>query len=165
MTCESVSVTAASPYACEGFRLPTELEWEYVARARTSTAFYSGDIAPQADISTCFPDPNLDAVAWYCDNAGVTPHAVGTKPPNGWGLHDVLGNAYEWVQDRYTSDGYGVGPLVDPGGTDVTNTLRVYRGGGFNAPSSLCRAASRLYVPWESSYPSIGVRLVRSVAQ
>jgi formylglycine-generating enzyme required for sulfatase activity len=67
------------------YRLPTEAEWEYAARAGAATV-HAGP---------------LDQVAWYADNSGGTTHPVGEKRPNAWGLHDMQGNVYEFVQDRF----------------------------------------------------------------
>jgi len=163
MACETVKVTVPSLYDCQGYRLPTEAEWEYAARAGTTSAFYSGDITLYSAESDCNPDEGLEPIAWYCHNAGPTTHPVGEKAPNGWGLYDMSGNAHEWVQDHYTPGGYGSGPLTDPDGDFVQNDVRVKRGGAFNLWASACRSANRSSSPWESRTPSIGFRLVRTI--
>jgi formylglycine-generating enzyme required for sulfatase activity len=97
-------------YECEGYRLPTRAEWQYAARAGTTTTYYSGPMtvtAQQEDNSSeCeeLRDTNLDPIAWYCvnssmGNSGKVMHPVGDKLPNAWGLYDVLGNAFEFTHD------------------------------------------------------------------
>jgi len=118
--CRSIRVNAPSVYECEGYRLPTEAEWEYATRAGTTTAFYSGDISQDLDIGVnCGLDPNLDAIGWYCGNSGVTNtewrlHPAAQKQPNAWGLYDTSGNAFEWTNDLFLPLGYGDGPVTDP---------------------------------------------------
>jgi formylglycine-generating enzyme required for sulfatase activity len=123
---------------CTGYRLPTEAEWEYAARAGTVTAFYTGDITQPYD---CDPvDPNLDAAGWFCGNAGETTHPVAEKQPNAWGLHDMHGNVFEWVHDWYGD--YPAGDVVDPLGP-AAGDRRVLRGGTFGYSAQYARAALR----------------------
>ncbi len=163
MECTSVQLTAPTVYECAGYRLPTEAEWEYAARAGTTTAFYSGDITPQIEEGTCFHEPNLDDVAWYCHNAGPNTHPVGLKQPNDFGLYDMLANKTEWVHNDYRGGGYGQGPLTDPlGEMNPDETDRVFRGGSFNGWASLARAAAHLSADWWAIGP--GARLARTVS-
>ena len=106
------------------YRLPTEAEWEYAARAGTTGDRYG----------------NLDAIAWYVENSGDRTHPVGQKAPNAWGLHDMLGNVWEWVEDW--GDDYPGGVVTDPRGP-VSGSVRVFRGGGFARDASDCRSSYR----------------------
>ena len=110
---------------CEGYRLPTESEWEYAARAGTTSARYG----------------NLDEIAWLYENSDGRPHEVGTKRVNGWGLYDMLGNVSEWTGDWYSSS-YPSGSVRDPLGPDE-GSLRVYRGGSWGLVARNVRAALR----------------------
>ena len=125
------------------YRLPTESEWEYAARAGT-TGDYAG---------------SLDAMAWYSNNSDSKTHPVGTKSPNSWGLYDMHGNVWEWVQDWYGA--YPSGAVTDPSGA-ASGSYRVVRGGSWVSPAAGARSAdrSRAHAP---SYRSIGVgfRVVR----
>lgn len=118
--CQGVRSTAATVYECSGYRLPTEAEWEYAARAGTRSTWWTGDIRRQAVRGSCEEQSNLDPIGWYCHNSGETVHPVGEKPPNPWGLHDLFGNVSERLVDVFHGLGYGVGPLTDPVGTFVS---------------------------------------------
>ena len=161
MACEKARPNASSIYECSGFRMATEAEWEYAARAGTSTAFFGGPILPQTEQSDCVLQPNLDEDAWYCDNSGGHPHEVGLKRANTWGLHDMEGNIFEWVQSVYVH-GYAQLPPVDPAPDGETSSDRVSKGGLWNAWGTVCRSASHLSAGWYT--PGPGARLVRTLA-
>jgi len=116
------------------YRLPTEAEWEYAARAGTATRFSYGD------------DPNgtsLTNYAWYAANSGFGTHPVGQKAPNPWGLYDMEGNVLEWCQDWYGP--YPGGSAIDPPGPASNATgVKVIRGGAWDAFESDCRSGRRL---------------------
>ena len=143
-----------------GYRLPTEAEWEYACRATSTTAFCNGDIT-NVDCSPL--DPNLDQVGWYCGNASSTTHDVGGKAANLWDLNDMHGNLSEWCWDRAGT--YG-GDVTDPAGPESGST-RVVRGGSWSdeQQARMCRSASRglvLGVP-DTTCNWIGLRLARTV--
>jgi formylglycine-generating enzyme required for sulfatase activity len=108
------------------YRLPTEAEWEYAARAGTT-----GDNTG-----------NLDSVAWYASNSGGQTHPVGEKQANAWGLYDMLGNVWEWCQDWYDANYYRNSPAEDPQGPS-SGRLRVLRGGSWYDDSRYVRVAFR----------------------
>ena len=101
----------------------------------------------------------LDSIAWYWNNSGGTTHPVGQKQANAWGLHDLLGNVWEWVGDRYGE--YPAGSAEDPTGPS-TGSYRVFRGGGWYAYARLVRSALRYYYSPGARSSSIGFRLVRA---
>jgi formylglycine-generating enzyme required for sulfatase activity len=129
---------------CSGYRLPTEAEWEYAARAGTTAARYGA----------------LDAVGWYDANSGNTTHRVATKQANAWGLHDMLGNVWEWVQDWHAE--YPSGAVSDPQGP-ASGVNRVYRGGSWFDEARLVRAADRFGGAPANRYDGLGLRAARSV--
>lgn len=111
------------------YRLPSEAQWEYACRAGSTGAYCFGDDAGQ-----------LGAYAWYDDNSGSMTHPVGQKQPNAWGLYDMHGNVWEWVQDWYGP--YTADAVTDPSGP-TAGAGRVLRGGGWSVAAQLARSALR----------------------
>jgi cysteine-rich repeat protein len=135
----TLSQTYNKPYNCLGFRLPTEAEWEYAARAGTTTATYNGDL--DSDYLACeASNPVLDEIAWFCGNTTDEKHPVAQKNPNSWGLYDMLGNVWEWCHDWY--DDYPTGSVTNPAGPQ-TGDRRVGRGGSYHHDAVYARAANR----------------------
>lgn len=116
----------------DGYRLPTEAEWEYACRAGTSGVRYG----------------ELDDIAWHRANSGERLHDVATRSPNAWGFHDTLGNVWEWCWDRYDPAVYG--------------PYRVFRGGGaYDLPRG-CRASCRRRSHPTFRVDDLGFRLART---
>ena len=113
------------------YRLPSEAEWEYAARAGTTTRYSFGDDGGE-----------LGDYAWYGDNSGNKTHPVGQKKPNPWGLYDMHGNVWEWVQDLYHSD-YKGAPTDGSAWESGSGSFRVLRGGGWGNVAQVCRSALR----------------------
>lgn len=144
------------------YRLPTEAEWEYACRAGTT-----GNYAE-----------NLDDIAWYYNNAGDQilsgewdaaklksnnnrTHEVGKKQPNAWGLYDMHGNVWEWVQDWFGK--YPEGAVTDPTG-GISGSHRIFRGGSLGFPAEDIRSAKRAYYTPTERNGNVGFRLVRENA-
>lgn len=148
---------------CPGYRLPTEAEWEYLARAGTQTDF--GYPSPDGSNVTsppgCGADTNLEAYGWYCHNSGKYTHPAGALGPNHWGLYDMAGNVDEWVWDGFNAGFYGVSPAVDPVG-GITGA-GVTRGGGWNVYAVFCRASHRTQTLKDYREYGVGFRVVRSL--
>ncbi len=133
------------------YRLPTEAEWEYAARAGTTTRWSFGDDA----------EP-LHLYSWYEKNARGTAHRVGQLKPNPWGLYDMHGNVWEWVQDRYGRTYYQSSPVRDPQGP-AEGKYRVFRGGGWSGIARYCRSAPRRYASPGFRHATIGFRILREI--
>ena len=136
---------------CEdlGYRLPSEAEWEYAARADSTTEYSFGDDAGK-----------LGDYAWYSQNSGGKAHPVATRDPNPWGLYDMHGNVWEWVQDCY-HDSYQGAPADGSAWEDDNCSTRVLRGGAFYGPAEFLRSAYRFRFRPELRGRFNGFRCVR----
>ncbi len=132
-------------------QLPTEAQWEYACRAGTKSQFYSGNV-----------DNDLDAVGWYARNSAGKVHPVGEKKPNAWGLYDMHGNIWQWVQDWFGK--YPAGQQTDPQGPPEGAT-RVMRGGSYAGDSFYCRSFNRHDGNPDSRVHDIGFRIAATEPQ
>jgi formylglycine-generating enzyme required for sulfatase activity len=159
--------------------LPTEAQWEYACRAGTDSALYTGPIEILGERNA----PALDPIAWYGGNSGVGfelangwdssewkeqqypnpksgTHPVGEKQPNPWGLYDMLGNVYEWVEDHWHDD-YSSAPTDGSAWLDAAGAARVVRGGSWLNVARFCRCASRSRVAPAVRVDDLGFRCAR----
>jgi formylglycine-generating enzyme required for sulfatase activity len=120
-------------YQANGYRLPTEAEWEYASRAGTAGEFDFG------------AGDKLKQFAWFDGNADAKTHPVGQKKPNRWGFFDLYGNVSEWCEDVYSPVYYKESPSSDPRGpaSPGKDVMRVIRGGSWKASVAMCRASFR----------------------
>jgi len=154
---ESVSWNTIQGFLAQtGMRLPTEAEWEYAYRAGTTTAFHGFT----GQLSGTDADSLLGNIAWFASNSNNQSWPVGGKLRNGYGLHDMSGNVWEWVNDWYSSNYYSSSPQNNPPGP-ATGTSRVVRGGSWNGISSFCRVSYRTNAASSSAGNNIGFRVVK----
>jgi formylglycine-generating enzyme required for sulfatase activity len=138
------------------YRLPTEAEWEYAARAGAPDQFGGAKVA-----NSLRRNSPPDNEAWYNVER---PQPVATKQPNAWGLYDMRGNVDEWCQDWYDPKYYSKSPMADPKGpdTDAAEGGRIVRGGGFHDDGPwLTRVSLRQHFPEDYQYRDLGFRVVR----
>jgi len=142
----------------DGWRLPTEAEWEYLCRAGSETGFHNGPITE----TSCALDAVLDASGWYCGNSGNTTHDGGGKIANGEGLLDTHGNVMEWCWDWAAP--YEEGPILDPEGPADPDHgyAKAVRGGSWFHEAGDCRSASRAYNVPDSRQDFVGLRVLRT---
>jgi len=144
-------------FSANGYRLPTEAEWEYACRAGTKTTFFFGNSPSK-----------LRSYAWFDENSGGKPQPVGQKQPNPWGLYDMYGNVWEWCNDFYKVDYYHQSPEEDPKGPKTGET-KVVRGGAWKFSTESCRSGYRYnenpgYVDACFGYDIYGFRCVRNAS-
>jgi formylglycine-generating enzyme required for sulfatase activity len=123
--------TWACDFSADGYRLPTEAEWEYACRAGDS-ARSSFENNPEA----------LRQIAWFDGNSQTKPHPVGQRRPNAWGLYDMVGNVWEWCNDFYGVKYYKQSPAENPHGPEQ-GEKRVLRGGAWSSSAANCCASVR----------------------
>jgi sulfatase modifying factor 1 len=142
-----------------GYRLPTEAEWEYACRAGSTTDYYWGGsypLAGSADTAT------MDANAVWSNNSSNSVQNVATKPPNAWGLYDMSGNAQEWCSDWFSDTYYASSPSTDPAGPDTSDyNCRVIRGGSYNNNYPDLASGARYQNGPETNNMNTGFRCVR----
>ncbi|MEI8383380.1 MAG: formylglycine-generating enzyme family protein, partial [Planctomycetota bacterium] len=124
-----------TPLDGTGYRLPSEAEWEFACRASTATKYWIGD-----------QDEDLVRAGWFGGNSGGRTHAAGELKANPFGLSDIHGNVWEWVQDGWDASYYGQfpeRPAIDPHSPFSASSHRVIRGGGWSGIASVCRSSHR----------------------
>jgi formylglycine-generating enzyme required for sulfatase activity len=144
-------------FNANGYRLPTEAEWEFSCRAGTTTTYFFGDNPTK-----------LGEYAWFDKNSGGHPRPVGQKQPNPWGLYDICGNVWEWCNDFYKVDYYQESPRDNPHGPKAGET-KVLRGGAWRFGADTCRSGYRYnenpgYADVCFGYDIYGFRCVRAAA-
>jgi sulfatase modifying factor 1 len=149
---EMVSWTAVHSFLIPaGLRLPTEAEWEYACRSGTATAFNNGSS----------DDELVSALAWHKHNSSGRTHRVGEKVANSLGFHDMHGNVWEWVGDRYSASYYSESPAEDPLGPAI-GSGRVARGGSWIYDTGACRSSLRAQAPEGAFDFTLGFRVARN---
>lgn len=149
----------------DGYRLPTEAEWEYLCRAESSEALANGPL----ENLICNDDPNLNAMGWYCGSTFTgfpSTNQVQLKGANAFDLYDMHGNVWEWCWDFYgdyrLDDENGDGVITDPNGPEFGDR-RVLRGGSWYGSAEDCRSANRSARYPDNSDDVVGFRVVRTI--
>ena len=142
--------TLTANWSANGYRLPTEAEWEYAARggASSTNTQYSGS-------------NTIEDLAWYTSNSGNTTHDVGTKSPNQLGVYDMTGNVWEWCWDWYSDTYYTSASQTNPMGP-IFGSKRVLRGGSWNNFPGDSRVSRRINIDPDNRTANVGFRLVRT---
>ncbi|MGI5991341.1 MAG: formylglycine-generating enzyme family protein [Methanosarcina sp.] len=133
------------------YRLPSEAEWEYAFRAGTQTRCFFGD-----------DESKLNEYAWYVGNSDGKTHIIGQKKPSPWGLYDMHGNVWEWVQDEW-HESYSAAPSDGSAWEDGSSSNRVSRGCSWLCDPNFCRSAGRFKREPESCFANLGFRLLREL--
>jgi formylglycine-generating enzyme len=149
--------TIECDFSANGYRLPTEAEWEYACRSGSRTDFNTGDMLHSGLAPL---DPALDKAGWYGGNGNHSTRPVGRKTPNAFGLYDMHGNVAEWCWDLYGSSYYVKSEHTDPKGP-ANGTMRVLRGGAWTDFAKDCRSSRRQYTSPGVKYNYYGFRVVR----
>ncbi|MBI3923395.1 MAG: SUMF1/EgtB/PvdO family nonheme iron enzyme [Armatimonadetes bacterium] len=148
-------IAALNKQEAATYRLPTEAEWEFAARGGSKEDFVAGS-----------SPGDLDRMGWFHDNSDGSPHAVGAKSPNTFGLHDMLGNVWEWCQEVYNASprqSEGSDSATQPSGHQSAACYRIVRGGSFLEDPAYCRVGHRDYYEQSRALKSFGFRVALSL--
>ena len=150
---DTIKWTVTMIPGANGYRLPTEAEWEYACRAGTTTVYNTGDTIS-------------NKTGWYGENSSGRTHEAGELAPNAWGLHDMHGNVWEWCWDfvTYGGDNYYLTPATDTNPTGLSSgNRRAERGGSWKSPQNRVTSSYRERYRPHNSTNDLGFRVIRSI--